>query len=233
MANNKLSDGSEIVQDLEKVGPNTLFIEVSTGKYPVTLSEIAKKFTDRSFSVTPPRVDIQDLGYEVVFPSLKPEGDVVSEGQPELVSGKWVRTWVARDYNEEEKSDRLNQRKSILSSEVMRIRDDDFELGVTYQLAEAVSFNVQLRQEDRINLLLLNIQAKEAIAAENTSVEYFRSYENVTYELTPVQLVEMTDLALVAIKSIYAQSWLLKDTIEAATTLEELPELPVTFIPLK
>lgn len=230
MANIK-AVGDEVVVEMEKVNSSTLFIEVATGKYPVTLSDIARKYTDRSFSVTPPRVDISDLGYEVVNPSLKPEGDVVLEGQPELIEGEWFKVWDVRNYNDSEKSVMLAQRKETLSSQVMQIRNDDFEIGTTYTLSPEVSFNVQLRQEDRINLLLLNMRAKEAILAEDTSLESFRSYENITFKLTPTQIVEMTDTALTAVKSIYEQSWKFKDQIEAAVKMEDLPELPVTFIP--
>lgn len=230
MANIK-AVGDEVVVEMEKVNSSTLFIEVATGKYPVTLSDIARKYTDRSFSVTPPRVDISDLGYEVVNPSLKPEGDVVLEGQPELIEGEWFKVWDVRNYNDSEKSVMLAQRKETLSSQVMQIRNDDFEIGTTYTLSSEVSFNVQLRQEDRINLLLLNMRAKEAILAEDTSLESFRSYENLTFKLTPTQIVEMTDTALTAVKSIYEQSWKFKDQIEAAVKMEDLPELPVTFIP--
>lgn len=230
MANIK-AVGDEVVVEMEKVNSSTLFIEVATGKYPVTLSDIARKYTDRSFSVTPPRVDISDLGYEVVNPSLKPEGDVVLEGQPELIEGEWFKVWDVRNYNDSEKSVMLAQRKETLSSQVMQIRNDDFEIGTTYTLSSEVSFNVQLRQEDRINLLLLNMRAKEAILAEDTSLESFRSYENITFKLTPTQIVEMTDTALTAVKSIYEQSWKFKDQIEAAVKMEDLPELPVTFIP--
>ena len=230
MANIK-AVGDEVVVEMEKVNSSTLFIEVATGKYPVTLSDIARKYTDRSFSVTPPRVDISDLGYEVVNPSLKPEGDVITEGEPELIEGEWFKVWDVRNYNDSEKSVMLTQRKETLSSQVMQIRNDDFEIGTTYTLSSEVSFNVQLRQEDRINLLLLNMQAKEAILAEDTSLESFRSYENITFKLTPTQIVEMTNTALTAIKSIYEQSWKFKDQIEAAVKIEDLPELPVTFIP--
>lgn len=223
--------GDEVVVEMEKVNSSTLFIEVATGKYPVTLSDIARKYTDRSFSVTPPRVDISDLGYEVVNPSLKPEGDVVLEGQPELIEGEWFKVWDVRNYNDSEKSVMFTQRKETLSSQVIQIRNDDFEIGTTYTLSPEVSFNVQLRQEDRINLLLLNMRAKEAILAEDTSLESFRSYENITFKLTPTQIVEMTDTALTAVKSIYEQSWKFKDQIEAAVKMEDLPELPVTFIP--
>lgn len=223
--------GDEVVVEMEKVNSSTLFIEVATGKYPVTLSDIARKYTDRSFSVTPPRVDISNLGYEVVNPSLKPEGDVVTEGEPELIEGEWFKVWDVRNYNDSEKSVMLTQRKETLSSQVMQIRNDDFEIGTTYRLSPEVSFNVQLRQEDRINLLLLNMRAKEAILAEDTSLESFRSYENLTFKLTPTQIVEMTDTALTAVKSIYEQSWKFKDQIKAAVKMEDLPELPVTFIP--
>lgn len=213
-----------------KVTANDLIIEVETGRYPVSLEVIRLKHPNRSFALLPYLEDLQALGYEVVRPTIKPEGDVFTENAPELIDGVWSRTWTARPYNDEEIAAQLAQKKEEMSSQVMIIRNDDFEIGITYSPSEGVEFNVQLRAEDRINLMLLNNQARTAIAEKDETLELFRSYENKTYELTPQQLVEMTDKALIGIKSIYRRSWDFKDQIVAAVKVADLPTLPSTFI---
>lgn len=213
-----------------KVTANDLIIEVETGRYPVSLEVIRLKHPNRSFALLPYLEDLQALGYEVVKPTIKPKGDVFSEGAPELVDGVWLRTWNVRPYNDEEIAAQLAQKKDELSSQVMIIRNDDFEMGIAFSPAADVEFHVQLRPEDRVNLVMLSLQAKGALAGGEETLEMFRSYENETYELTPQQVIDMTDKALAGIKSIYQQSWDLKDQIETAVKVADLPTLPSTFI---
>lgn len=213
-----------------KVTSNDLIIEVATGRYPVALEVIRLKHTDRSFAMQPHLEDLQALGYEVVEPTIRPEGNVVTEGAPELVDGVWLRTWEVREWNADEVAAQLAQAKAELSGQVMNTRNDDFEMGITYSPEVGVEFNVQLRPEDRVNLVMLSLQAKAALAIEDETLEKFRSYENETFELTPAQVIDMTNKALVGIKSIYQQSWDFKDQIDSAVKTADLPVLPSTFI---
>ncbi|MHB0775430.1 hypothetical protein [Halomonas sp. WWR20] len=43
--------------------------------------------------------------------TARPSGDVVAEGQPELVDGIWHQTWEVREYTAEELAERLEQAK--------------------------------------------------------------------------------------------------------------------------
>lgn len=226
------SDGSEVIVPNEKVGVNTLFIEVATGLYPVTLYMIIDKFKaqNMSFSMTPPRVDIENLGYGIVMPMQRPEGDVVVEGPPELVDGQWEQTWVVRDFNESELSAQLEFAKITANDRIMAVRNDDFQLGMTHAVGDK-TFNVQLRIEDRINLLGMYTIGKEMVEAGSEQLEAFRSYENETIMLTPQETVDMALAALAAVKSISQSTWTLKDQVDAATKLADIPVIPTTFIP--
>lgn len=54
-----------------------------------------------------------------VYPLIttpKIEGDVVEEGVPELVDGKYYQTWVARDFNESERL--AHEEKIIIQKEL-------------------------------------------------------------------------------------------------------------------
>ena len=226
------SDGSEVIVPNEKVGVNTLFIEVATGLYPVTLYMIIDKFKaqNMSFSMTPPRVDIENLGYGIVMPMQRPEGDVVVEGPPELVDGQWEQTWVVRDFNESELSAQLEFAKITANDRIMAVRNDDFQLGMTHTVGDK-TFNVQLRIEDRINLIGMYTIGKEMVEAGIDKLEAFRSYENETIMLTPQETVDMALAALAAVKSISQSTWTLKDQVDAATKLADIPVIPTTFIP--
>jgi len=225
-------DGSEVIIPNEKVGVNTLFIEVATGLYPVSLYMIIEKFKpmNMSFSMTPPRVDIENLGYGVVMPMQRPEGNVVTEGVPKLVNGQWEQTWVVRDYNESELAAQLEYAKITANDNIMAVRNDDFQLGMTYTVGDK-TFNVQLRVEDRVNLMGMYIIGKEMVEANIEQLEEFRSFENESIMLTPQQSVDLAKAAMAAVKAIYKTTWTLKDQVDAATTVAAIPVIPSTFIP--
>lgn len=226
------SDGSEVIVPNEKVTNATLLIEVATKLYPVTLNMIFEKFKpmNMSFSLNPPRVDIEGLGYAVVTPTTRPDGDVVVEGPPELEEGVWYQTWIARDFNEQELAGQLEYAKITANDNIMAVRNDDFQIGMTHTVGDK-TFNVQLRIEDRINLLAMYTIGKEMVAAGSEQLEPFRSYENETIMLTPQQTVDMAMAALAAVKSISQSTWSLKDQVDAAKVVADIPKIPATFIP--
>lgn len=216
---------------MSNVTSSTLLMQVDTQEYPLTLDQIRRRLPDVSFGANPPLEDLANLGFaEVVLVGGIPEGDVVTEGAPKLVKGVWERTWVTRAFNAEELAMRLAERKTQLSQAVMQLRDQDLNRGFEYTVEGMYPFHVQLRVEDRINLLARNLQAQQLVAAESESLLAFRGFENVTVHLTPMQMVEMTSAALLAVDSIYELSWELKDDIDQATTVVDLPELPDTLI---
>lgn len=216
---------------MSNVTSSTLLIDVESKEYPLTLDQIRRRVTDVSFGANPPLEDLEGLGYaEVVLVGSMPEGDVVSEAAPKLVKGVWQRTWVTRAFNDEELAMRLSERKVQLSQAVMQLRDQDLQQGFAYTVEGAEPFHVQLRVEDRINLLALNLQGQQLVAKASDALVAFRGFENVTVHMTGAQLVEMTNAAQLAVSSIYELSWELKDDIDQATTIAELPELPDTLI---
>jgi len=214
----------------ERVTSSTLLIEVESQAYPVSLADIFAKHNQCSFPQEPLLYDIKNLGYAVVESSPMPEGDVITEGKPVLDDGVWKRTWNTRQWDEKEAGEALGQHKLHADEKVMAVRNDDFEMGMEYEVEGSGSFHVQLRVEDKPNLLLVNSLGVAAVAAGDEKTINFRSYENTTVALTPQQAVEMTAAALVAIMKIYQASWDLKDQIKAAQTLDELPQVPATFL---
>jgi hypothetical protein len=225
-------DGSEVIIPNEKINVTTLLIEVATLAYPINLYMVIEKFKSQnmSFSMTPPRVDIEGLGYAVVTPVQRPEGNVVTEGQPELVDGEWKQTWVVREYNESELAAQLEYAKITANDNIMAVRNADFEVGMKHTVGDK-TFNVQLRIEDRINLIGMYTIGKEMVSAGSEQLEPFRSYQNETIMLTPQQTVDMALSALAAVKAISQSTWDLKDLVDAATKVADIPEIPTTFIP--
>lgn len=140
--------------------------------------------------------------------------------------------WVVRAFNEVELAAQLEYAKVNANDNVMFVRDSDFRFGMTHTV-NGETFKVQLRIEDRINLIGMQIVGKEMIAAGMVDeLQEFRSYENTSVMLTPQQCVDMAMAALEAVKSIYKTTWTLKDQIDSAATVADIPVIPGTFIPV-
>jgi hypothetical protein len=207
-----------------------LFIEVDTGKYPVYLSTIRAQFQQTiSFGGIVPIEDVTGLGFAPVADSVVPTGDVVTEGAPVLVDGGWQRTWIVRAYTPAELSDTLAFQQNELSAQIQVIREQDFNQGVPFTFNGEV-MHVQVDPGSRVNLLYLNAAAQQRLAAGSTDTEPFRSYENKSYLLPPQALLDMTNTALPGYKLILSASWAVKDAVDAAVKVEDLPTLPTSFL---
>jgi hypothetical protein len=185
---------------------------------------------DVSFPESPDEDCRAAYGYAVVVPTDRPNGDVVTEGKPKLVDGVWVKTWDVREYTPAELDVRLTDIKRRRSEQVLAVRESDLADGFIYTTEDDRVFGVQLRPEDRPNLLLLLMKAERFIAAGVDTLTKFRSTENESYLLTPVELKRMCDAALATGEAVFDASWALKDQIAAATTIAELPEVPTTLM---
>lgn len=206
---------------------STLLINTVTGEYPVYLSKVRRDNPNVSFPQTPSEELIASMGLAVVQPRLRPEGDVVTEGTPELVDGVYHQVWEIRTYNEEELAQLLLEAKNERARRVSDLRDSELAMGLEYLFPDATVGHVQLRAQDQINLHSLRAEAMALEAAGQTeAVIGFRNYENVTKMMTPEQVLEMIAAALVFGKKIYQASWGLKDQIDAATNIDEIPVIP-------
>lgn len=118
--------------------------------------------------------------------------------------------------------DELSQRKR---QELDAARDNAFTGGLPYTINGADDV-IQTRPQDQINLLGLNAKAQRLIAADQQdALLKFRALSNTTYELTAIEMDELTMTALSYIESIYDKSWQLKDALDDAKTREAIESI--------
>lgn len=211
---------------MSTINGSTQLIKIETGEYPVYLSKVRRDNPNVSLPIEPSEELMLNLGYAVVVQVTRPEGDVVIEGTPQLVEGVYTQQWDVRSFTEEELTQQLDQKKQQLNRSVMQMRDKELEEGFEHITDGGAVFGVQTRLEDRLNMLYLNMSAERMVAAGDTTPQEFRSTENITHLLTPAEMVAMTTEALGFYKRILDASWVLKDLIDAAQSISELPTLP-------
>lgn len=211
----------------------TAFIHEESKLYPLTLASIRAQFPNLSFGDYPSQEAMRAVGFVVVQPTEKPEGDVVNEEAPnQMQDGSWVQVWNTRAYTQEELASLLAGEASALQTNADALRDAALSSGLPVDFGGDYGVqHVQLRDTDQPKILGLKESAVRAKGQGVTSpVLSLRTRENNIVQLTPDQMIAVSFMALDAVVSILSQSWALKDAASRAATREELPALPAAFV---
>lgn len=165
---------------------NTAFIHVESGAYPLTLNSLRARHTNVSFATGDDVDFFKSLGYEIVTPSTKPEGDVVSEGVPvKREDGTYIQYFEVRSFNAEEIQAALNVKKDTFTTACSDLRNRAIEIGVPIDFGGTDGVQrVQMRNSDRSNMLGLKARAEKLLADSITGkVIPLRTYENRPEEI--------------------------------------------------
>lgn len=220
------------------VTSSTRLIDVLKNQYPVYLSQVRANHSNVAFANTPIEDSLinidesvpeaQKFHYAVVKNTPAPNGDVVTEGNPELTEEGWVQTWDVRSFNDAEISDRLNQKIQGSFDSIKTMQRNSLEKGASYVFPSGDTEHIQLRDGDRANISGLHSMAMKLKDQGVTDpVLSFRTYEDNAQALTPAQMIDLCDFAFVAYNSIMQEVWYYKDLIKTTKTLDDIIEIPV------
>lgn len=213
---------------------STPLIEVESGAYPKYLADVRQANPQLSFSNQPTEEFLASLGYAPVNRNVQPAvavNQVVEERAPVLVDGVWQQVWVGRDMTDAEEAAKLAISQSELSNQVERLRIEAFQKGFPYDFGgEHGELGVQCRDIDKTNLLGLRTVADAFVeAGQPDAPMVFRTAENINVELMAADMVSVTNAAFQFANKVYAASWSLKDQIDKAKQLLELPVVPAVL----
>lgn len=131
--------------------------------------------------------------------------------EPVWQNGEWYHARI------EEEPKTIQELADDKHREIDNARADAFKAGTAYTFPDGTADHIQIRPEDKSNLLAIAMEARDYRAAGETGqIIEFRSAANNTYWLTPDQAIAMTNAALEGVKDIYKKSWDLKDQVNAA-----------------
>ncbi len=136
----------------------------------------------------------------------------------------WIIDYEAGEVRVDEQK-ALSLARNSAMQRINAARDGAFADGLPYTMPDGTDDVIQMQAEDRQNLMGLAIDARDQVAAGETgAVQEFRARSNTRYALTPAQMIDLTDAALLHYKDVMAQSWDRKDAIEAVR-LDDYPSL--------
>jgi len=215
-----------------KVTSHARLMNVETGEYPLTLSQVRQAIPNVSLANEPDEEELAEKGYAVVHPSDRPDvgADVTDEGPPDLQDGKYVQTWLPRWFTPEEKATSLGSKKLDLLGKLEELRSATLYKGAPYAFPDGTTQHIQLRDGDRANLTGLGQKSERLLAANSAAPMFFRTFENELRVLTPQQMYDMTDASMDLYMLVLSQIWTLEGQIKAAASEAELPELPEVLV---
>lgn len=122
-----------------------LFIKVSNGEYPYTLSKIKKENINFFFGPNIAYGLLAAMGFAKVNPTNKPDYEVPIEGKPTVIDGVYYQTWTGRDYTPEEKEAALSVKRNKIKSEI----NDQYNMCINagYRDLDTV-FHIGLTESD-------------------------------------------------------------------------------------
>lgn len=198
------------------------FIDINTLDFPLTFKDIKNKTPNTFWGTDVTADELLLVGFALIIPSPKPEGDVVLEVEPELIDGQFHQAWQARSYTPEEKKAILDQVKFDKLNTIELLKSQCLAKGYPYQFSPGVYYHIQMRDSDRTNILGLT-----EMSARNPGVDQkFRTFENVTVTLTSQELATMSDAVGVAYSSLMQSMWGFKDTIDYASDESQMSSIP-------
>lgn len=193
--------------------------------YPKYFNDVRNEYKNVSFPETPQQEVLEPFGYFPVLDSEIPEGDVITEGTPAKgEDGKWYKTYTSRNYTEEELIQVLAQSKQEKIDSTSLIIQNDLDQGYSFTLDDE-QLTTKLTDEDIAKLICFEAYVNSS--SDTTFSYYFNEKFKTT--LTKQQALDFISQSLSYRYKIYMQYWAFTSSVNSATKVEDLPEVPDTF----
>lgn len=148
-----MSDVTENPVEIHNLYEYTPLIRTSDMGYPKYLRDFRKDNPNVTMTVNYIDANIVALYnyFEVLSVEAPTEGDVITEGKPELRDdGKWYQTWTVRAFTVEEIAQNLVDAKDRALMDANTIIAQDLSVGVTVKHGD-VDYRVSSTTDERVN----------------------------------------------------------------------------------
>lgn len=103
-------------------------------RYPLSLTDLRRAFTQVNFAVTPAAAELRPFGIVWVSavepPAYEPDSETLIEDTPQCVAGEWVQTWLVEAIPPEEAGARLQSRRAGMVCSPRQARQALFAAGL-------------------------------------------------------------------------------------------------------
>lgn len=214
------------------INGSTPLIKLETKEYPRYYRNLKADNQQTIFSSDTLPVDkLANYGYALVNATPQPEGDTVSQGEPELrEDGEWYQTWVVA---EADPSVKFNDTRAKLLGDALSLVETELSIGLPFQKevdGTTITYHLQAGDKDRPNWLGVFQVAQLRKAAGQEDAVAIRTYENTFVSLTPDEIVTNMLGLFSGIDAAYKRYWEFKDAVNALKVGDKFPALPNSFV---
>ncbi|WAK43559.1 hypothetical protein [Cronobacter phage EspYZU12] len=208
----------------------TPLIRTSDGKYPVYLSDFRADNPNVSTGSWIYSENLVEFGYFPVIPKEMPEGDVVIEGAPNFndQTQQWEQTWNVRDFTPEEITANLTSAKDQRKNEAQSILSNDLSLGIPYPYNET-EYQVRVKSFDLATLLTIK-NVLEEDGSESTQSYPFQFLDGYKADFTHSEMLNLINSVSRSHYGLMKAYWSYVAQVDEASAMEEIPELPSSFL---
>lgn len=208
----------------------TPLIRTSDLRYPVYLSDFRSDNPNVSIGSWIYSENLVEFGYFPVIPKDMPTGDVVTEVAPTFneETQQWEQTWEVRDFTPEEIEKNLQEAKTARNNEAQNIFAQDLDLGLPYPV-DGSTYKVRVKTFDMASLLSIKnvISITEPTDGETFPFKFLDGYKE---DFTRQEMITLIDEMTKAHYALLKNYWEYLDSVNTATTIPAIPELPSTFL---
>lgn len=207
------------------VNDSTPLVKIIDKSFPVFFPQVRQENPNTGFPVPIAEELLEPFGYAPVYQDKeKPEGDVVVDGEPVLgEDGKWYRTWIVRDFTEEERLEELKIRKEVLYNRAYGLYSDEIYNGLPIKLGEKeFIFSIDINSILYLKTLISNWDSEVEpilIKGQYTVIALGKNVENKSF----VQM--LLDNYKLMYRNYLNFLYQTTETLE----IKDLPQLPSTF----
>ena len=204
-------------------------------QYPYTLDMFRAENRNTSLPQSLSNRFLAKYNVYPVYDDVKPDHDTVNQyvvktDQPSF-NETWKIGWEIQDKSSEQIASELEEYRKEYSKKIDDARDVAIFKTVEVQVNETTIVPVDLRKDkpDIQNIAGLTQSATLNIINNDTTSMNFRGADNITYSLAPTEIVLLGKAVSSHYSVAYAQSWVFKDALEAAASIEEINAIEITF----
>lgn len=197
-------------------------IRMSDMRYPVYLSDFKAENTNVSTGAFVYEEGMAEFGYYPVIDVEIPQGDVVTEGRPQQgEDGVWYKTWIARDYTEEEIAENLRREKEQ--------RTYSAKSNFENENMNGFQFGDHLLSLDYNSISLYHSIIVAAQYAEENKIFSLMTQDNKVVELTRDDMIVELETAISEYVGAYNNLCDYVKELDQIEKIEDLPEVPYSF----
>lgn len=171
-----------------------------------------------------------------VYEAVKPDHNTITQfvtkqQTPYFEDSSWKIGWDIIDKAPEQIQFEFQNYKAEYQERINEARDNAIHQTVYVDVNETTTVPVDVRKNtaDIQNISGLTQAATIQIINNDNTLLSFRGADDVVYTLTPQEIIKLGTTVSKKYSAMYAQSWVMKDQLQATTTINEINSIDISF----